>query len=241
MIAHDPSLVILSITIAILGTFTASVMTSNLGLLSRGEGRMRIVMASITLGGCIWAMNFVGLLSISIGAPVNLTRDPTLLGGSAAVSFVGTAVALFMLWPNAMNPARLPFAIILLGIVISATSYLGIAAVAGRGIELSWFLASICAVFATQSGLMLLVFLFQPRGVILTLMGAIALGLLLTAAHYLAIASAPGLEEALLSIPRAHTGISVRHLAWAATIMMYFVCSICLSVFVIAQFRDDAR
>lgn len=239
MIAHDPSLVILSITIAILGTFTASVMTSNLGVLSRGEGRMRIVMASITLGGCIWAMNFVGLLSLEI--PVNLTRDPVLLGGSAAVSFIGTAIALFMLWPNAMNAARLPFAIILLGIVISATSYLGIAAVAGRGIELSWFLASICAVFATQSGLMLLVFLFQPRGVILTLMGAIALGLLLTAAHYLAIASAPGLEEALLIIPRGHAGISERHLAWAATIMMYFVCSICLSVFVIAQFRDDTR
>jgi NO-binding membrane sensor protein with MHYT domain len=239
MIAHDPSLVILSVTIAILGTFTASVMTSNLGVLSRGEGRMRIVMASITLGGCIWAMNFVGLLSIEI--QVNLTRDPVLLGGSAAVSFIGTAVALFMLWPNAMNAARLPFAIILLGIVISSTSYLGIAAVAGREIELSWFLASICAVFATQSGLMLLVFLFQPRGVILTLMGAIALGLLLTAAHYLAIASAPGLEEALLSIPRSHAGISVRHLAWAATIMMYFVCSICLSVFVIAQFRDDIR
>ena len=74
MIAHDPSLVILSITIAILGTFTASVMTSNVGALSRGEGRMRIVMASITLGGCIWAMNFVGLLSIEM--PVNLTRDP---------------------------------------------------------------------------------------------------------------------------------------------------------------------
>jgi NO-binding membrane sensor protein with MHYT domain len=238
MIAHDPSLVILSITIAILGTFTASVMTSNLGVLSRGEGRMRIVMASVTLGGCIWAMNFVGLLSIE--APVNLTRDPVLLGSSAALSFIGTAVALFMLWPNAMNAARLPFAIILLGIVISATSYLGIAAVAGRQIELSWFLASICAVFATQSGLMLLVFLFQPRGVILTLMGAVALGLLLTAAHYLAVASVPGLEEALLTIPRSHTGISVRHLAWAATIMMYFVCSICLSVFVIAQFRDDA-
>ncbi len=238
MIAHDPSLVILSITIAILGTFTASVMTSNLGVLSRGEGRMRIVMASVTLGGCIWAMNFVGLLSIEV--PVNLTRDPVLLGGSAALSFIGTAVALFMLWPNAMNAARLPFAIILLGIVISATSYLGIAAVAGRQIELSWFLASICAVFATQSGLMLLVFLFQPRGVILTLMGAVALGLLLTAAHYLAVASVPGLEEALLTIPRSHTGISVRHLAWAATIMMYFVCSICLSVFVIAQFRDDA-
>jgi diguanylate cyclase len=239
MIAHDPSLVILSITIAILGTFTASVMTSNVGAISRGEGRMRIVMASVTLGGCIWAMNFVGLLSIE--APLNLVRDPVLLGGSAAVSFIGTAIALFLLWPKGVSAGRLPPAIVLFGIAISATSYLGIAAVAGRQLEFSWFLASICAVFATQSGLMLLVFLFLPRGVFLTLTGAIALGLLLTAAHYLAIASAPGLEDALFAIPRNNSGVSERHLAWAATIMTYFVCSICLSVFVIGQFRDDMR
>ncbi len=239
MIAHDPSLVILSITIAILGTFTASVMTSNVGALSRGEGRMRIVMAAVTLGGCIWAMNFVGLLSMEV--PVNLAYDPLLLGVSAAVAFIGTGIALFLLWPKGISAARLPPAIVLLGIAISATSYLGIVAVAGRGVEVSWFLAAICAVFATQSGLMLLVFLFQPRGVILTLAGAIALGLLLTAAHYLAIASAPGLEDLLLIVPRSHTGISERHLAWAATIMMYFVCSICLSVFVITQFREDIQ
>ena len=98
MIAHDPSLVILSITIAILGTFTASVMTSNVGALSRGEGRMRIVMAAVTLGGCIWAMNFVGLLSMEV--PVNLSYDPLMLGVSAAVSFIGTATALFLLWPK---------------------------------------------------------------------------------------------------------------------------------------------
>lgn len=200
---------------------------------------MRIVMAALTLGGCIWAMNFVGLLSMD--APINLTRDPVLLGVSAAVAFIGTAAALFLLWPKGLSAARLPPAIILLGTAICATSYIGIVAVAGQGIELSWFLAAICAVFATQSGLMLLVFLFQPRGVILTLAGAIALGLLLTAAHYLAVASAPGLEETLLTIPRSHNGVSGRHLAWAATIMMYFVCSICLSVFVIAQFREDMR
>ncbi len=239
MIAHDPSLVILSVTIAILGTFTASVMTSNAGALSRGEGRMRILMASITLGGCIWAMNLVGLLAIEI--PVNLERDPVLLGVSAAVCFICTAIGLFALWPNGISASRLPIAIVMISTAITATSYLGIAAVAGRGLELSWFLATMCAVSATQTGLMLLAFLFVPRGVGLTLFGAVALGLLLTAAHYLAIASASGIEEALLIVPRGHSGISGRYLAWAATIMMYFVCSICLSIFVIAQFREDTR
>lgn len=237
MIAHDPSLVILSITIAILGTFTASVMTSNVTLLPRGDGRSRIVMASLTLGGSIWAMNFVGLLALDV--PIDLTRDPALLGVSAVVAFSGAGIALFTLWPAGMTAGRLPPAIILMGLSIAATSYLGIAAMAGRQLELSWFLGLISAVFAMQSGLMLIVFLFLPRGVMLTLSGAIALGLLLTATHYLAVASIPGLEERLLSIPRNDSGISERHLAWAATIMMYFVCSICLSIFVIAQFRED--
>jgi diguanylate cyclase len=239
MIPHDPSLVILSITIAILGTFTASVMTSNAGALSRGEGRMRIFMAALTLSGCIWAMNLVGFLAIE--TPVNLERDPIMLGVSAAVCFLGTATALFMLWPHGLTASRLPIAIMLISIVITATTYLGIAAIVGRGIDLSWFLATMCAVSGAQTGIMLLAFLFLPRGVGLTLTGSIALGLLLTAAHYLAIASVPGLEEMLLSVPRSHSGISGRHLAWAATIMMYFVCSICLSIFVIAQFREDNR
>ncbi len=237
MIAHDPSLVILSITIAILGTFTASVMTSNVTLLPRGDGRSRIVMASLTLGGSIWAMNFVGLLALDV--PIDLTRDPALLGVSAVVAFFGAGIALFTLWPAGMTAGRLPPAIMLMGLSIAATSYLGIAAMAGRQLELSWFLGLISAVFAMQTGLMLIVFLFLPRGVMLTLSGAIALGLLLTATHYLAVASIPGLEERLLSIPRNDSGISEPHLAWAATIMMYFVCSICLSIFVIAQFRED--
>ncbi|MGC2396942.1 MAG: hypothetical protein WA579_13220, partial [Rhodomicrobium sp.] len=70
MIAHDPGFVILSTTIAILGAFTACVMMSNLGSLSRGERRGRLLMASVSLGGSLWVMQFVGLLSLEV--PLNL-------------------------------------------------------------------------------------------------------------------------------------------------------------------------
>ncbi len=238
MIAHDPSMVILSITIAILGVFTACVMTSNIGALSSNDGRMRMVMAAVTLGGSIWATNFVGLLAIEM--PVNLENNPVPLGISAVVALAGTAAALFLLWPKRADAlARLPAAAVFLGMAMAATSYFGIAAIAGRGLQLSWFLALICIAFSMQTAGMLLWFLFRARGVFLTLTGAVALGLMLTATHYLATASTIALDETLLTIPASGSGISERYLAWAATIMTYLLCSICLSVFVIAQFRED--
>jgi diguanylate cyclase len=238
MIAHDPSLVILSITIAILGVFTACVMTSNAGSLSLSEGRTRVIMAAVALGGAIWATNFVGLLAIEV--PINLAYNPVPLGISALAALLGTAAALFLLptkRPDA--PGRLSLAALILGIATVATAYVGLVAIAGRGLQLSWFLALICIVFSVQTAGVLVMFLFWARGVILTLAGAVGLGLLLAAVHYLATASTLGLEETLLTVPPSTTSISGRYLAWAATIMTYLLCSICLSVFVITQFREQ--
>ena len=237
-ITHEPGLVLLSITIAVLGTFTASVMTPNVRFLAPGRGGTRIAMASFTLGGSIWATQFVGLLAIQL--PVNFAYNPALSGASAAIALFGTAIALFLLKPN--NPkakGRMPAALTILGLTIAATNGLGIAAAAGRNLHFSWFLASIFAVFSMYTALTVLWFLYRPRGVIVTFLGATAVGLLMAATHYLAIGSVQGLEEALLIAPPNTTGISERYLAWAATIMMYLLCSICLSVFLIMQFRED--
>ncbi len=238
MMAHDPSLVILSTTIAILGAFTSCVMMSNLRALSASERRVRLVMASITLGGSLWAMQFVGLLSLE--APLNLSRRPELLAASAAVAFAGTAAAMILLGGRAdAYPGRLPAATVVFGATIAATNYLGIAAVAGS--NLNWFLTLVEIAVCVQAAYLALWFLFRRRGVLLTLAGSIGLGACLTATHYLAVASADGLEQTLLSIPPYDSGISERYLAWSATIMMYLICSICLCVFVIGQFRDEAE
>lgn len=135
--------------------------------------------------------------------------------------------------------ARLPSAVAILGVTIAATNYAGIGAVAGSGLQISWFLALISLAVSMQVALIVLWFLLRRRGVIVSLTGAIALGLSLSATHYMAVASTEGLAQTLFVIPRDTSGISGHHLAWAATIMMYLLCSICLSVFVIMQFRED--
>jgi NO-binding membrane sensor protein with MHYT domain len=238
MITHDPSLVILSTTIAILGAFTAAVMTSNINLLTPSEGRMRLVMASVSLGGSIWSMHFVGLLALE--APINWTSNPALLAISAATSFVGTGIALFLWRPaDEDNGARMPVAVAVLGLTIAATHYTGLGAIAGRDLHLSWFLAVVCLAISIQVAAIIIWFMFRPRGVIITLIGSIGLGLALSTTHYLTISSAEGLSQTLTALPQAASAVSERYLAWSATIMMYLVCSICLCVFVVMQFREE--
>jgi NO-binding membrane sensor protein with MHYT domain len=238
MIAHDPGFVILSTTIAILGAFTACVMMSNLGSLSRGERRGRLLMASVSLGGSLWVMQFVGLLSLE--SPLNLAYNPILLTSSAALAFAGTTASLLLVGGRrGAYPARLPIAAAVFGATIAATNYLGIAAIAGSGLSFSWFLTLISIGVSAQVAGIVLWFLFRRRGVLLTVAGAIFLGLCLTASHYLTVASTQNLEQTLLTVPAYENGISERYLAWSATIMMYLICSICLCIFVISQFRDE--
>jgi NO-binding membrane sensor protein with MHYT domain len=239
MITHDPSLVILSATIAILGAFTACVMTSNFASLPQGEGRLRLAMASLALGGSLWAMQFVSLLAIE--APINWLRNPLLIVFSAIVCLGATTAALFMISRGGIGSGYFPLAVALLGLGIAAANYLGLGAVAGRGLKLSWFLVLISAAICIQMAGLVLWFTFRQRGVVVTLLAAIALGLGLTATHYVTVASVNGLAETLAAIPVAPDPVPERYLAWATTIMMYLVCSICLCIFVIMQFRDEIQ
>lgn len=238
MIAHDPHLVILSTTIAILGAFTACVMMTNIDDLGRGERRGRLAMAAVALGGGLWAMQFVGLLALD--APLNFAHDPALLAVSAAAAFLGAAVSLrIMGGRRTAHRTRLPIGAVLFGAAIAVTNYSGILAVAGRGLELIWFLALVSLAVSIQAAAIVLWFLFRRRGALLTIAGAIALGLYLAATHYLAIASTQNLEQVLLAVPANENPIAGRYLAWSATIVTYLICSICLCIFAVGQFRDE--
>ncbi len=239
MISHDPSLVILSLTIAILGAFTASVLTSGLLSLNPSEARLRLIMATLSLGGSVWATHFVGLLAITL--PVNFGLNPALVAASAFAALVSTAVALFLVGYTGLAAPRFPAAVIIFGVGLWATHYFGLGAIAGGGLTLSWFLAVMALVVCLQFAGFALWFLLKRRGVTRTLLGAMIFGCALTATHYMAVASAPDLETALLAVPPDAAALSERYLAWSATIMMYLICSICLCIFVIMQFREEIQ
>ncbi len=240
MVTFDPSLVILSATIAIVGAFTACVMTSGIMSLPNTEGRTRMVMAAFALGSSIWATHFVSALAID--AQLNWQRNPGLIAVSAAIALLGTGFAMFLIRSgDAKDPARVPVAIAILGLTIAATNYLGLGAVAGRGLRLSWFLTLIGIAISLQTAGILIWFLFRQRGVIITLLGTVGVGLAIAATPYVAVASAQDLAQTLASIHAPQNSVAERYLAWSASIMMYLICSICLCVYVIMQFQEEAE
>lgn len=239
MLPHDPSLVILSMTIAILGGFTASVLTSGVLSLDPSEARLRIIMAIIALGGSIWATHFVGLLAIQ--APINWSWNPGLIAASGLAAIISSSVSLLLVDKSGLSAPRFPIAVLVLGFGIAATHYFGLLGITGSSLSLSWFLVLIAIAIAVQVAGLGLWFLFKPRRVVVTFFGAVALGLGLAATHYAVIASANDLEQTLRALPPDLTGLSERYLAWSATIMMYLICSICLCIFVIMQFREEIR
>ncbi len=195
-------------------------------------------MASVALGGSLWATQFVGLLSLE--ATVNFARNPILLASSAAAAFVGSTASVLLIGQRkGAYRARFPLAVAVLGAAIAAMNYSAIFAIAGRGLSFLWFLLLVSIAVSVQVAAIVLWFLFRRRGVVLTIAGSILLGLFLSACHYLAVASTPNLAQILLAMPANGPAISERYLAWSATIMMYLICSICLCIFVISQFRDE--
>lgn len=239
MLAHDPSLVLLSISVAVLGAFTASLLTSGVLSLPRDEARLRLIMAGFALGGSVWATNFVGLLAIE--APINWTENPLLVAVSGTVGFVSTYVALFLIGYQGVSSPLFPAAVAIFGLGTAATHYLGLLAVGGAGLQLTWFLMAIAITTALQVAALGLWFLLKRRGVVITLFGSVIFGLAIAATHYIAVASAVDLDATLMAVPPDASGLSERYLAWSATIMMYLICSICCCIFVIMQFRDDLR
>jgi NO-binding membrane sensor protein with MHYT domain len=238
MLPHDPSLVILSATIAILGAFTACVLTSNLLYVSQGEARLRVVMASAALGSTLWATQFVGLLAIN--TPVNWNLRPEFIAASGLAALLGSAGALILAGlGRAAN--RFPIAVAIFGLGVTATNYFGLAAATAGTLMISWFLAAMAIAICFQVAGLSLWFMLKRRGLVVTLLGALVCGLALSATHYVTAASTPHLEETLLALPPDVMGLSERYLAWSTTIIMYLICSICLCVFVVMQFREEIR
>jgi NO-binding membrane sensor protein with MHYT domain len=240
IVGHNPFLVILSASISILGSFTALVLLVNFETYRRSEAKFRMFMVAITLGAVIFATNFVGVLALN--ADLNLVHNWDLLSAAAASSFIGSCLGFYFL--GAQHPAptqRLVVAVVFLGLGMAATQYLALAAIAGTDMQLSWFLTGIYVAVSMQIAATAYWILFKRRGVGATILGSLLLGMAICANHYITVAAAPSLDVALALAPRSASAISENHLAWAAAIVVYLICSIFLSISVIMQFQDDMR
>ncbi|PSC05129.1 sensor histidine kinase [Alsobacter soli] len=186
--AHDPSLVVLSVLIAIAASYTALDLAGRMRQTSGWPSYVWLATAALAMGGGIWSMHFVAMLAFSIpgvsvrGYSVGLTLLSLAL--PIAVTAIGFHTAI-------RGERRIPMLLasgLVMGLGIAGMHYLGMAALRVQAqihYDRLWVLISI--VIAMVAATVALWLSFRSARFVERLFAAAAMGLAVSGMHYAAM------------------------------------------------------
>jgi NO-binding membrane sensor protein with MHYT domain len=186
-VAHEPWIVILSILVAIQGSYVA------LGLMlrvTRSEGlprRLNLAAAAVSFAISIWSMHFVAILAMRVPFRVDYLVLPTLLSFLVCVFVVGMAVFVVSYAP-VWRPA-VPIAGLMMGIGIATMHYIGMLALRDSALmqhDVVYVAASFAVAIVAST--LALRFAFAPRRGLPVAPAAVLFGLAISGMHYVAMA-----------------------------------------------------
>ncbi|PCJ87875.1 MAG: carbon monoxide dehydrogenase [Hyphomicrobiales bacterium] len=147
-----------SMAISLMASFTGLALTRGLSFLPETKRKIRIVMASIALGGGIWSMHFVAMLGLKL--PILFYYDALTTMISALVAILMAGVALLVMHFRKRTTANIAIAGTIVGLGIPTMHYLG------------------------MSGMQLCSPIYTPLSVILPVIASIILGMVSFAIAY---------------------------------------------------------
>ncbi len=221
-IIYVPYLVVASIGVAIMGSFTSLRLTSGLAALSAQQRKVRITQAAFALGGGIWSMHFVGMLSIKIGIPI--FYDPLQTLGSALIAILLTGSALMSLHFGIRTRMRIALAGVITAMGIVSMHYVGMSAISGNcivsygtgGVLLAVGIAMVTCILAMELA-------YRKRSFSATVCGSIVLGLAISAIHYSAMLFTTFSAASSLFVV-SNPAISSANLALIVAIATFLTC-----------------
>lgn len=187
--AHEPLFVLLSILIAVAGSWTALDLFRRVRATS-GQARFRWLMATaLTTSLSIWSMHFVAMLGFDPGVPVRY--DLGLTAVSMAAAMAGTASAFRCAVSSWVKRFSLVVASTLMGAGIFVMHYLGMAAVNGAfRISYDPLLVGLSFGIAVVASAAALFAVRVERTLTWRAAGAVALGLAIVGMHFSGMAAA---------------------------------------------------
>jgi NO-binding membrane sensor protein with MHYT domain len=199
-------LVLLSYTVAALGSFTALQLIGSLARARAGSERtLTIVTASVVMGlGGIWAMHFISMLACDMPGPV--TYDIPLTALSAAVAVLACLVGLTLASREHHSPMTLVASGSYMGIGVAAMHYLGMYAMRlPASVGYDGGVAALSVVVAILASIAALWIAFMRRGPTQTVIGALVMGVAVSGMHYTGM-SAAHFEPNDLPVPAGGLG-----------------------------------
>ena len=220
---HDPTLMALSVLIAIQGSFVSLVLAREVGRFEGARRRSLLAMSAVTLGSSIWAMHFIGMLAYHMPAEATYDLFLTLLSFLIAVLAVGVGYGIMTVIPS--GNWRDVAAAIFTGGGISGMHYVGMAAVTGP-LELSYqsFWVAVSVLVGIVAAGISLHLAFGTKLQARAILGAVAMGLAISGMHYSAM-------NGTMIVPTGQASAAASHvmdrnlLAIVVAIVAFIICA----------------
>ncbi len=129
LFSYEPMMVVASVLVAIMASFTGLRLAGDLSALPIPARRIRIAEAACALGGGIWSMHFVGMLALRL--PVSIGYDALNTLCSVLVSILITGLGLSFVHMGERRLWRTAVSGTLIGLGIVTMHYIGCARSAG--------------------------------------------------------------------------------------------------------------
>ncbi|MEK9967915.1 MAG: MHYT domain-containing protein [Ferrovibrio sp.] len=187
--SYQPELVALSLAVIFFAGFTALTLAGRFQT-SSGQTRFGWLLGSaIALGGGIWSMHFVAMLSFDMGMPVRYAPGLTVVSFLVAVAVVALGLAIVAVRPG--NRTCLLLAGVIAGLGVSAMHYTGMAAMQ-MGATIRWdtplvVLSVLIGIAASSAALWLS---FNSRSVRVKLGASVLMTAAVAGMHYTGMAAA---------------------------------------------------
>lgn len=191
---YNDILVLLSLLVAILASYTALDMAGRVAATKGVASRWWLIGGSLAMGLGIWSMHFVGMLAFDLPIPLGYDLAITLYSMIAAIG--ASVFALWLVSRPKLPVSRLMLGAILMGLGIAMMHYLGTAALQMQpGIEYdpTWFVLSILIAIAASGTALWIAFRLRAgaRGQYRwRFVAAVIMGLAIVGMHYTGMAAA---------------------------------------------------
>jgi diguanylate cyclase len=215
---HDPKLVVLSVTVAVIASYAALDLAARVSVRRGRAAWLWLLGGAGVMGTGIWSMHFIGMLALQLGGSV--AYDGRINAASWLIAVLASGVALLVVRRPALTRSSLAGGGLVMGLGIAGMHYTGMAAMrVSPPIEydLSLVAASVGIAFVASLAALSLSFRLRrrySRGAVFAKLGsALLLGLGIAAMHYTGMAAARFAPGTVSLVPPSLAGLDDAFLA----------------------------
>jgi len=240
--SYNPLLVLLSLVVAILASYTALDMTGRIATAQGRAAHWWLIGGACAMGTGIWSMHFVGMLAFTL--PITIGYDPFLTLLSLLLAISSSLFALWLVSRRALPTPRLIAGALLMGPAIAGMHYTGMAAMrmSPAILYVPWIFCLSIAIAIVASGAALwIAFHLRQQSFRVRLYragAAVVMGVAIVGMHYTGMAAARFPLDSICGA--AHDGVDPNWLALVIIVVTLSVLGIALLISVL-DLRLESR